>query len=550
MHLTGCGGGEGSSSGSDVVQPAPSPIGTLQPACEGCAAVSSTQYAGIGTGIWSIDNTSTGSQSVPVSISGLSGQDVTLVLINTSSAEVSFPEGAFGGGFQANQSAAQNQVRPPKPDTRSEEIGEFNRVGWYKKALASMQSPRESVMAPPAQVAYAPGDTRIFYNFNEKKADPRNTILARQTTASDGRKVNLWVESTERSSDKVSESILDALFTSLTSSDGVYDGVTQLGGPLWGEHKYDFSDASETASEAILIDGADQPLDVVLLNLVNDKKPLGTLGYFFNGNSLRKAEYSLSNESLSIYLDTETLYLGESHDRQSVASTLAHELMHMSNFYRRSVSMGYQYTFPAWIDEMTAMMAEDVMASRLSDSFNPIRDIRMPNYLGWGLPFSSFNCSIERWTPFSEATGCESYSVSGSFGGFLLRQLGTDFYKDMLRRKQAQPTLLLDQSIKAFDTAGNASLENAFRRFVISAAGAMPSAGAPVGYGFPARRQDGFDIPVINASAYSAARLFPSAAPVSIQSFGAVPVIRRGVSGTFSETVTLPANTSLFIVIH
>ncbi|WP_204277729.1 M30 family zinc metallopeptidase, partial [Enterobacter hormaechei] len=70
----------------------------------------------------------------------------------------------------------------------------------------------------------------------------------------------------------------------------------------------------------------------------------------------------LSNQSLSLYVDSETIYLGGNDGLNTVISTLGHEFTHMANFYQRGVLHGSQYMYGTWLEEMTAMTMEDVLS--------------------------------------------------------------------------------------------------------------------------------------------------------------------------------------------
>jgi hypothetical protein len=63
---------------------------TPAPACSAYAAVSPTQYAGSGTGVWSVANSGASVTEVPISLSGLNGQTVQLVYSNTSATDIDF----------------------------------------------------------------------------------------------------------------------------------------------------------------------------------------------------------------------------------------------------------------------------------------------------------------------------------------------------------------------------------------------------------------------------------------------------------------------------
>lgn len=523
LHIAGCGGGGGDSA------PPSGPISAVEPACQSCAATSATAYAGSGTGIWQATNPGSAAKEIPISISGLTGQDVQLILTNESAASVSLPSGSIPN-FSATDlfTASASQVE----DSTRATIAEFNRAGWHHAILDAQGRARSLITPPQASTVHVVGDTQPFRHTDNTN---RATTLIKQVVASDGRPVNFWVETSEYATPKITDAILDTLATKLTQANGVYDSLLSVGGPLWGAHSY-----------IDLIDSSGRPLDIVLLNFDNNGNAYGTIGYFYAINNFLKSAIPESNESLSIYLDTETLYRGGNPGLESGILTLAHELMHMSNFYRRGVGISPIHTFDTWLDEMTAMAMEDLVADQLT-TFNPIRDLRLPQYLGGsGLGYSSFHCALTTWTPYSGT--CDSYSVSGSFGGFLVRQLGVGFFKNLLTQSQPSSLDALDAAVKM--AAPTSSLAQQFRRFTVSAAGVLPAASAPSGYGFPARSESGFSVPAINAFAFKSQRVLPSSAPTQIKSLATLPVVRKHVTGTYIDSVRVPPGASLSVVIH
>jgi hypothetical protein len=531
LHIAGCGGGGGDSaspSGGGSVSPS-DPISAVEPACQSCAATSATAYAGSGTGIWQATNPGSAAKEIPISISGLTGQDVQLILTNESTAAVPLPSGSIPN-FSATDlfTASASQVENPTKAS----IAEFNRAGWHQAVLDTQGRARSLITAPQASTVHVVGDAQPFRHTDTTN---RATTLIKQVVASDGRQVNFWVETSEYATPKITDAILDTLAAKLTQADGVYDSLLSVGGPLWGANSYVY-----------LIDNTNRPLDIVLLNFDNNSNAYGTVGYFYGLNNFLKSAIPESNESLSIYLDTETLYRDGNTGLESGILTLAHELMHMSNFYRRGISMSFSHAFDTWLDEMTAMAMEDLVASQLT-TVNPIRDLRLPQYLGGnGLGYSSFHCSLTTWTPYSGT--CDSYSVSGSFGGFLVRQLGLGFFKNVLTQAQPDSLNALDAAIKV--AAPTSSLAQQFRRFTVSAAGVLPAASAPTGYGFPARSESGFSVPAINAFAFKSQRVLPSSAPTQIKSLATLPVVRKHVTGTYVDSVRVPPGASLSVVIH
>jgi hypothetical protein len=229
---------------------------------------------------------------------------------------------------------------------------------------------------------------------------------------------------------------------------------------------------------------------------------------------------------------------------KSMLLTMAHEGMHMQNFYRRGVVKGPAYAFATWLEEGTAMMMEDFASQSIDPTYNAIRDVRFPNYIGYKA--GSYNCSLLTWDPFGAA--CDSYSVSGSLGGFLDRQLGLGFYKHLLTNVSSTDSVaVLDASIKAI--APTSSLGEQLRRFAATS-GALMKAPSPAGFGFPARAEGGFTLPVIDPQAQLASRTLTQTVPSTLQPYASLPVVRKAVNGTYGETIKVPANSTLSVVIQ
>ena len=176
------------------------------------------------------------------------------------------------------------------------------------------------------------------------------------------------------------------------------------------------------------------------------------------------------------------------------------------------------------------MMMEDWVSYNLNPAFNNVRDERAPNYV---LEQSS-NCSLINFDVTS--TTCDSYSVNGSFGGFLDRQLGLAFFKDLLYRVDNVDSLtVLDEAIRAANPS--TSVADAFTRFSVSLGALVPATKAPPGYNFPARSESGYTLAAIDPAAYT--KQLPAtpvtAVTASINPFAAIPVTRASGSGTYAR---------------
>ena len=548
MSLSACGGGGGGGGGGMALPVAASspaaaaPPAAVKPAdgvpvstsCSSCSQLEVATFAGSGTSIWQGVNKSQVAADVPLSISGLDGQTVTLVLTNEGAADQSMSGLVVrsGGSVVASKAALPGD---DSAEAQNMAIGEFNRAGFDKLLGApSKDAPglSKSVAAAPP---YALDDQRQIYLYDHSQ---RSVKLVTQRAASDGTMVNLWVETSELSPSRITAELAQRMEDKFAAPGGIYDLLVRTGGPLWGEHAY-----------RELIAGSGQPVDIFLVNFDGNAKPYGVIGYFWGLNNFRKdaGERAWSNESLSLYLDTESLYLDGENGVKQIATTMAHEGMHMQNFYRRSVKMGSKYAFATWLEEMSALMMEDWASFNIDPSHNAIRDTRFPYYLAYN-GAGSYNCMLSEWTPMG--ANCESYALNGSFGGFLNRQLGLDFYRTLLNSTGVEDsTAILDAAIKSKRPGSGTGQE--LRRFSATAAGVIPLGAGLDEYSMPARSEGGFSLPAIDPSSLGRnRRALPQAVPDWLRKTGSFPLARPDVKGTYTETVRVPAGTTLSVVVN
>lgn len=267
------------------------------------------------------------------------------------------------------------------------------------------------------------------------------------------------------------------------------------------------------------------------------------VGYFHGLNSFLQSSAPKSNESVSLYLDTETMYLGGSFGLQASLMTLAHEGMHMQNFYRRAVLKGSEFAFDTWLEEQSAMMMEDWASFNVNATFNNVRDVRIPDFVAT----TAYTCPLTTFTSGGD-NPCDSYSVNGSFGGFLNRQLGLSFYKDLLTREDsADSKTLLDNAIRAARADSSFSAEA--ERFAVTMASLMPSSGGASRYSFPARAEGGFQLPAVNLKPLQAIQSLPTS-PATLAAHAAFVSPRVSVTGAYTDTVTVPPGTNAWVVIQ
>ncbi len=538
LALAACGGGgDGGSSATSQTQAA-APSGPLQvtgldQACDTCGAATSNTYSGNGIGIWGRANNSGAAIDLQYSIFGVAGKSISLMLSNLGDSAVPMP-----AGMSSNVVAAMLSPRALSMDSTEEAtrraIGEFNRTGWADATRAT-SDPMLNTLGVPAPLSVSigtsglgEGASRSWYHTDTTL---RTATLRKQVTAGDGTRVNIWVENAEAAN--VPDPMVLELANTFAGSGMVYDRLVSLGGAVWGANNY---------SGTLLPAGV--PIDIVVLNFNHDGQPYGTVGYFWGLHNFLKSKEANSNESISLYLDSETLSLGGSDGMRAAKTTMAHEGTHMQNFYRRQVRMGPAYAYDTWLEEMTAMQMEDFLSGIIVPGYSPIGDVRLPDYYR----YNDYNCNLLDFTGFGVT--CESYAVSGSFGGFLNRQLGAGFYRDLLTRGGASSKQVLDDAIRAARSGW--SFNQALVNWRATTNSSMPASSAPVNYGYPAWTDGTFSLPAIDPSAsrYTTLRKLPPTAPSLLQAYGSYIAPRGATDGVYSDRVRVPAGVTLSVIVY
>ena len=525
--LSACGGGGGGDeSGGSAASTKPGTTDSqLAPACTNCAAVSASQYAGQGVGIWQVTNASAQPQDVPVDIHGLDGQSVTLVYTNDNESVPASSSTSGVGNVGMLPAVPEIAGAPPSPH---ELVQEFNLAG-YKSLDFQLRSKGTS---PPARSlaktgpATSPGlgDSRTWVHTDQSV---HQLTLVAQRDAGDGMRFNIWVENGYFGDGKVSAATVGHVLDNVTKADGIYDTLVSLGGPLWGPHDH----------AAWQLPADRSWVDIVVLDFRVDGNQVA--GYFWGLNNYLGSAAPGSNESLGVVLDAPTVArLGA----KVTSSNVAHELGHMQNYYRRNVAAAGLGTYELWLEEMSAMMVEDAVSARLSPVFNSIQSGRMPDYLS-----GNYNCPMLNFTSYQ--SGCESYSVAGTFGAFLMRQHGQAFFKDLLNRAAPSGSFaLMDAALKASSPAS--SFRQAFRSFAVSTGAMVAPGAAPAGFGYPARQDADFALMALNPQDWAAYRSIPAQLPGQIAQFGSVPLVRSPSRSSYSEVVPVPAGVTLSVVVQ
>jgi hypothetical protein len=463
---------------------APEPEGrtsAVSPACEGCGAVSPDTYSGSGLGVWSHRNDGVVDTDVPVYITGVGGRDVSLVFTRDTTTTSVASTGAVAA--------------TPAPAVRSLAEGPAPAIG----------TPR---------------------TWRHNDNSDRSTRLAGSRLARDGTRVDLWVEEGQAGDGKVSAAIVESLLSAY--ADTLHDALIELGGPLWGPHVYDGG----------MLPDEPRPVDIVLLDFkASGNQPRA---YFWARNNYLKAFAPDSNEALAVFLDAGSTYLS-ARGLAWARSNLAHEMLHLQNFYRRQVSSAFRDTYPVWLEEMTAMVFEDIVTARLGGTYNSLRDGRLPSYLA-----GNANCA---WMDFTAVEGgCDPYAATGLFGAYLLRQFGVAWFSDVLHRGGNDGITVVEGAMHA--VAPSSDFATAYRRFAASVSSLVQSASAPPGYGFPARQDARWGLVTIEPRDMARYRMVPASLPATIAEWGSTVLKRQPDRGVYSDLVRVPPGLTLTVVVQ
>lgn len=524
LVLSACGGGGGNDSGATST---PSQA-LLVADCSGlaCAATDGHTYSGNGIGAWAASNTTQGTQEIAATISGALGRTATLVWTNLTGSPTGIP------------SSVSAFIDITEPGQQSETI--LTRIQQQRTATITLMSElvkrKQSNLQLSTQMEprlFATNDMASWYDSLNRRS--LATTLRSQKALSNGRYVNVWVEDSEwdpaGTMYKVTQGVADLVGEKFALPyTGIFDMVTGLAGSLpWGAHGY----------PADLI-GATQDIQIVVANLSPDSSAGGLLGFYDSTNSYRKSAHGDSNEALLLFIDSESLVTAY---QDMIISTLGHEFMHMINFYQRTVMKsvdGNILHFETWLEEMTAMMAQDIIDTQLG-SFHFLRD----NFFPCWVTSYSLNSNLNQI-----GSGYYNYCAGGSYSGYLLRQYGVGFFRDLVQSDETDSIAALDEIIRKYN--GNADYRQAMRRWGASLA-LLDSSQLPEGYGYPQRSQAfsgiTYTLPAINGPDYAWLRRVPALPPLIEPYTHAVETFTVG-EPLLKRKITLPPGSAITLIIN
>ncbi len=218
----------------------------------------------------------------------------------------------------------------------------------------------------------------------------------------------------------------------------IYDWVTNIYGTEYGGT--DWSSVS-TDDKKLLITPNDE-ITILLYDIDGDKTGTSkgvVLGYFWAKDNFKKSVYSISNERVMFYMDAYVygnMVPGIPSDE--ILSALAHEFQHMIHFYQKTVLRTNGAGTETWIDEMSSMVTEDLVADKLQvngprgvsylyGSDGPIENKkgRLPIFIYFD------EASVTNW--YSGDDVAISYSINYALGAYLARNYGgPQFFHDVI----------------------------------------------------------------------------------------------------------------------
>jgi hypothetical protein len=468
-------------------------VATFQ--CNGASCGNSLSSSnGTNVNVWSYKNSGANSVNLDVSMANISSKDITIVYTNEGSEYVTMPSIYI---YQL----LKNEVYP-YDEEYNEKFYEFKEPDFMMDNLPELiESDDISLNQTPSFKVWSVGSKYSWKINSCCGGGARPSTLRKQVIANE-RTINIWVEDSEYNSGKMSAAKIDYIASNIGT---VYTNVVKIAGEPWGTHGY-----------SGLIASGSQPLDIVFFNSG------GTVGGYFNPHN----DYigSDSNEAVAIFVYARL-------DDVSTLSTIAHELTHAINFYQRYILMGSNNYYETFLNEMTAVMMQDVIADKIS------LNVASGRYGSW-ISAQLYQQDMTDWK-------YSSYNIVSSFGSFLLRQHGIDFYKTLFRTNGSSMDAL-DNAIKVYDSGG---LAKALRNWGASIA-MFPAATAPKGFGYPARVNDnGFNLEAFDGNAYRQHRKLPTSSPATLAPNAHFPFLRKTEKNIYNESFVVPKGVGVSIVV-
>lgn len=318
-----------------------------------------------------------------------------------------------------------NQLRTPSYVT------EFNRNRSNLLKRDNNRSLKTLSYLPTKQLDIV-GDSEVFQlemfssSYYSTLATARK-IVSNISTKYGSKTLNVWVSDDSFDSGYgcsksrcVTQEMVDELastFLKAGEANDIYDWVTNIYGEEWGsEPAIKYSNTIRESNE----------ITILLTDIDKDNSPNGgAIGYFWSKDNF--TNYSGSNQRVMFYIDSVMFANDDFGDywQKEIYSTLAHEFVHMIEFYRKNMIL--EKTHEVWLSEMLPESTEDLIATKLEhigprgvdytdgsagDAGNT--DGRYPYFNQNGI-----NKSLTTWDD-----SMDDYAKVSAFGAFLTRNYG------------------------------------------------------------------------------------------------------------------------------
>jgi hypothetical protein len=333
-----------------------------------------------------------------------------------------------------------------------------------------------------------------------------------------GRNVVIWVDSSYNST--VFDSDITTFANAYCGGTGGYARLATLLGDAWG------TVTSSQSSYLISDSPTKQDINIVIVAATTNYG-----GYFWSMNNYLSAYSSDSNAALVFFINGNGLHSSVNY----YMSALLHESTHMINYYQRTVLRSTYHD--TWLEETSAMMAEDIVTPAVLGGYNTISSYRVPGYVSTGGAVSYVG-----WVELANS----NYAMGGSFGGYINRRYGISIFEQLITDCNAVTSYTcLDTLIK---NHGGPGFTMDFARFGASIFAGLPAAGMPAAYAYPAMTDGGYSLAAINVSAAPATATALSTFTATTHTYKK-DVVASGYSSYVRTGVVVPANTTLIVVV-
>lgn len=285
--------------------------------------------------------------------------------------------------------------------------------------------------------------TRNDYGTYPSYSTTTSAILIDNSNEYSGKRLNVWLDKGNNNSSNRDIAIaLGDTFLNGTNTNDIYHWITKVFGEEWGEHDFNYliKNSVNTNNDIhIILTDLNEVYDNYNYNYVMGYfNPLDTV---INGTQIYNQFGNLetlktSNQMNIFYIDVRlltgiyTTNKDKTEMKRDIYSTLAHEFVHMINWYQKDVKLLKLNNFTeTWLNEMLAMMGEDLVDDKIivDDKEVDGSKMRIPSF---NLYYNNYDIN-DKDSIFDEG----DYAINGVYGLYLIRAYGynnLDFLKNIM----------------------------------------------------------------------------------------------------------------------